>query len=277
MTIKAIAVTLDDHPANSLRTAYAANLALDHEARLVGIYRLPLNHRTDAAASFARGQEAIRQTIRFRAEDENTVSARGRRSFETAVSKIGVEHEFKTHRYYDNQFEVEALHADLVICASPERRSSEFPPADASQLALGVPFLLLPSGWKDTTAPRNILIGWNGSREARRAIGDSLPILRAAGSVTILIVKPDVREPDDGASGSEIVAFLSRHGVYAEIQTTFAGSAGVAYTLLNFGIRLGCDLLILGAYSHSRYRELFFGGVTRALLLGSSIPLLISH
>jgi nucleotide-binding universal stress UspA family protein len=122
-----------------------------------------------------------------------------------------------------------------------------------------------------------VLLAWNASREARRAISDALPILIAAQSVAVVVVDLAEIVSHGEEPGADIAHFLSRHGVIAYVEQLSSSEASVAETIFNFATRDKVDLSVLGAYSHSQTREMLFGGVTRSLLNSVTISTLIAH
>ncbi len=125
---------------------------------------------------------------------------------------------------------------------------------------------------------RNVLVAWNGSREATRAVNDALPILERADKVTVLAVNPGKNGNDHGdIPSADIALHLARHGVKAEASQTVSDELEVGSIILSRISDLGADLVVMGAYGHSRMRELMMGGVTRDLLRHMTVPVLMSH
>jgi nucleotide-binding universal stress UspA family protein len=125
---------------------------------------------------------------------------------------------------------------------------------------------------------RNVLVAWNGSREATRAVNDALPILERAEKVTVLAVNPRKGGGDHGdIPSADIALHLARHGVKAEASQTVSNELEVGDTILSRLADFGSDLVVMGAYGHSRMRELLMGGVTRELLQHMTVPVLLSH
>ena len=122
-----------------------------------------------------------------------------------------------------------------------------------------------------------MLVCWNASREATRAITDALPILKRADHVTVLAVNPDDGAGHGAVPGADISHYLARHGVRAEANRTYAEDIDIADAILSRASDLGCDLIVMGAYGHSRVREWIFGGVTRSIMRTMTRPVLISH
>jgi nucleotide-binding universal stress UspA family protein len=169
--------------------------------------------------------------------------------------------------------------ADLVILGQriPDHSTGLDAPADVI-LACGRPVLIVPyAGRRLDRLGENVLIAWNGSREAGRAVQDALPLLAMPGAATVLLVDPE--EGEDIELAEELVAHLGRHGLHAKTEIIRQERAGlpVAEILLAQAAKLDADLLIMGAYGHSRMREVILGGVTRDILRSMNVPVLMSH
>ena len=148
--------------------------------------------------------------------------------------------------------------------------------AEALLLATGVPFLLLPEHWTGPAA-QHVIVAWNASREARRAITDALPLLVGALSVTVLVVDPQNNSRHGEEPGADVALYLSRHGAKVVVEQVQSNGEPVADVILGFAKRRNNDLIVVGAYSHARTTEMIFGGVTRRLLRDAAVPLLIAH
>jgi nucleotide-binding universal stress UspA family protein len=125
---------------------------------------------------------------------------------------------------------------------------------------------------------RRVLIAWDGSREAARAVQDAMPILQSAERVSLLAIDP-LRQGHmhEGTHASALVAHLGNHGVRAEAKEVSSGRKGVTRDLLEHAKALGADLLVMGAYGHSRIWEFVAGGTTQELLEKTTIPVLMSR
>jgi nucleotide-binding universal stress UspA family protein len=146
-------------------------------------------------------------------------------------------------------------------------------------LTAGRPLLLVPYAGHFLQVGARVLIAWNGSREASRALHDALPLLRPAAKVTVLTVQTP-REAAEGPEipGGDVAAHLARHGVEAAAARTVTdGNISVADALLGYASDVGADLLVMGGYGRSRVREFVLGGVTREILNHMTLPVLISH
>ncbi len=279
MPFKSIAVFVDATPAGEARTTYAARMAFHYGAHLVGIFTVPSISGGSPAESFVQGRQAVRQVIAGHKAKEAAAIDAAKRSFSLACTREDISFEFRfLHQddFHDGAA-LNSLHTDLVIAGSP--RLGGLPgdwSAAALLLATGVPFLLLPEPWSGVAA-EHVVVAWNASREARRAITDALPCLVTAQSVTILVVDPE-RNPRHGEEpGADVAHYLARHGARVVVEQVQSHGEPIAKIILAYAERHKTDLIVVGAYSHPRTTEMLFGGVTRSLLRDAAVPLLIAH
>jgi nucleotide-binding universal stress UspA family protein len=145
-------------------------------------------------------------------------------------------------------------------------------------LLTGRPIFVVPYTGTFTNIGRKVLVGWDASREATRAVHDAMPLLAGASSVTVITI--DAKETEDGHGeipGADIALHLARHGVSANVERTVSADVGIGNTLLSRANDLEADLLVMGAYGHSRVHELLLGGATRTVLAGMTLPVLMAH
>lgn len=169
-----------------------------------------------------------------------------------------------------------ARSVDLVVTAQPDP-AAEAPETDALLHDSGRPVLVIPRNNPINPALARIVIGWNGSKEAARAVFDALPLLREAEFVEVLVVDPAERRRDDLQQGEAIAAALGRHGVHAKLVAASKGRGSIEEAIVDHCDIAKADLLVLGAYGHSWLREFLFGGVTRDVLDNASIATFMSH
>jgi nucleotide-binding universal stress UspA family protein len=165
---------------------------------------------------------------------------------------------------------------DLVILG--QRTPDHSTGLDAPQevvLACGRPVLIVPYAGHIERIGETAIVAWNGSREAARAVQDALPLLSAAASVTVFLVNPE--EAADIADAHNLVIHLARHGLNAKKLVVREDILAVSDTVLAQVAALDADLLVMGAYGHSRLREMILGGVTRHVLRNMNVPVLMSH
>jgi nucleotide-binding universal stress UspA family protein len=164
--------------------------------------------------------------------------------------------------------------SDLVVFAAPkeDERAGITEGIEATLLEARRPVLLcaraIPPGFAD-----NIVIGWNASVQSAQAVTAALPLLKRAKRVEILSVEKDGPCVECG----EIVEYLSLHGIAAGTREEKAGTRPIAELLLDGAVQSGAGLLVLGGYGHSRWRELFTGGITRYAITHADLPLFLVH
>ncbi|MGA7325905.1 MAG: universal stress protein [Rhodomicrobium sp.] len=216
------------------------------------------------------------------ANRKNADAVRG--AFEQTANVSQLDHEW---RYLDvpytageDEILAETHCADLIVCAKPSDETidawSEFP--ETALLHSGRPVLLLPASGKDTSFGRHIVIAWNNTRESARAVFDSLEFLGKAASIrAVTLIENEDQRASAEVAGARLLAALSRHGIPAKFEVSFAGDDGAGEVLLSRLMDEGCDLLVMGGYSHSPLREMIFGGASRVILRETWVPTLVSH
>ncbi len=164
--------------------------------------------------------------------------------------------------------------ADLLVLHHPDARAPETERAfDAAVFGSGRPCLLVREQVPDALL-RHVVVAWNGSLEGTRAIAGAMPLLEAAGRVSIFSApRPD---GEDGAGG-ELARALTRHGIGAHEIPTAEATGPVGAAFLQAAAATGATLLVMGAYTHSRVRPTLLGGVTRHVLAHATVPVLMAH
>nr|WP_309503232.1 universal stress protein [uncultured Roseovarius sp.] len=173
-----------------------------------------------------------------------------------------------------------ARFADLAILPQPygEGRGTELEPVtEACLFDAQVPVLIVPDDAKPAVKPQRIAIGWNESAEAMTAVRAALPFLQAAEKVHVVIVDPPAHGAGRSDPGGLLSQFLARHGVRVEIDVLSKTLPRVSDVLMRHAADMDADLMVLGAYGHSRFREAVFGGATRNLLEHATLPLFMAH
>jgi nucleotide-binding universal stress UspA family protein len=170
--------------------------------------------------------------------------------------------------------------ADLVVASQTDHEwpaSVWLDVADLVAVESGRPVLLIPNTSQLTHVGTRVLVAWNGSREAARAVFDALPILKHAEATKVVWIEPEIDVDPQQALGQDICEALLRHGVRCEKTRRTVLQDGVGPTLMAQAETFGADLLVMGCYGHSRLREFVFGGATRYLLNNMRMPVLMSH
>jgi nucleotide-binding universal stress UspA family protein len=279
MGIKDLLVAVDNTPSNKPRLELATWLAGRFGAHLVGLHPSSIAQSGAYGASFDTSlfDAALQETVE-RAERR---AAEAHSGFEAITARNGVSAEWRIARGFPNPETV--LHARYVDLAILGQRWSDYDalsypdPADVV-LASGRPVLVVPRAGRFEQIERHALVAWNASREAARAVNDALPLLSLVKAVTVLSVNPNHGISAHGDEpGADIALHLARHGIKVEVQHSVAPAADPANELLSRAADLGTDLIVMGAYGHSRMRELALGGVTRSILEQMTVPVLMSH
>lgn len=169
--------------------------------------------------------------------------------------------------------------ADVIVLSldNAERNVRPHPLLSIADVAVETrcPVLAVPTTLKSLYTGGKILIAWDGSHEAANALRQALPLLRNAGSVHLVtVVEP---KKAGGFPSTEACEYLSRHGVCSELIERERGVLSIEEVIENVAGEIGADLLVMGAFGHSRLREVLLGGVTRYFLKDSNIPLLLAH
>jgi nucleotide-binding universal stress UspA family protein len=165
----------------------------------------------------------------------------------------------------------------MVVLSQRDPQSSDSAPddlADELVLTVGRPVLVVPFASKVTKVGRQAMVAWNASREATRAAHDALPLLQRADQVIVYSINPSEKEP---APGADMAAHLVEHGVNALARHAVGRDTSAGEALLAAAADHGSDLLVMGAYGHSRLRELVLGGATRHVLVNMTLPVLMSN
>ena len=175
-----------------------------------------------------------------------------------------------------------ASFADLVVQSLPYgagRGNESAAVIEAALFGGHAAVLVVPAG-VDTTrlaAPRRVVLAWNQSAEALKAAKCALPLLRAAGVVDVTVIDPPAYGTERSDPGGLLCQFLVRHGVRAEVTVLARTLPEVADILAQHALDRNADMIVMGAYGHSRLREAVLGGATRAMLERSKIPVLMAH
>ena len=176
-----------------------------------------------------------------------------------------------------------ALHArfaDLVILPQPygEDRGPELEPlVEAALFDADAPVLVVPDDAEPTPKPKQIIVAWNQSREALVAIRAALPFLRGADLVRVLVVDPPQHGPERSDPGGLLSQMLARHGVRCEIDVVSKTLPRISDILNRHVADKDADMIVMGAYGHSRFREAILGGATRNMLELATVPVLMAH
>ncbi|MET0942713.1 MAG: universal stress protein [Mesorhizobium sp.] len=173
-----------------------------------------------------------------------------------------------------------ARYADLTLIG-PDLLGGETLKSKALEGTLffsGKPVLIAPEGAHVTLKPRTVLVAWDSRVEASRAVRESLDLLVAAEDVCLVLVDPEESESGHGAEpGADAAAYLARHGVKVTVERLTSAGHSVAEVLRRRAVDMSAELVVMGAYGHSRLRERIFGGVTRSILADPPLPIFMAR
>jgi nucleotide-binding universal stress UspA family protein len=164
----------------------------------------------------------------------------------------------------------------IVGQAEPETSGIEEMIAESALFESGRPVIIVPYIQKAPLKLDRVMLCWDGSRAATRAIADAMPLLHRAGRVEVVIVANE-RGKQHEIEGADMGAHLARHGLNVEVNRTALGDIDVADVILSHAADAGSDFIVMGGYGHSRLREFVLGGVTRSIMRAMTAPVLMSH
>jgi nucleotide-binding universal stress UspA family protein len=215
--------------------------------------------------------------------DENTKAARAATNrFEAAAGEAGLSAEV---RILDasvagaaDLFGRIARRFDVAVVgqARPKEGASEELLIEGALFESGRPVVVVPHVQTQGVTLERVLVCWDGSRPATRAIADALPFLRRAKAIDIVAVSGE-RGKGSELVGTNMARHLARHGLKVALKRVSAGDVDVPSAIRAHAAETGADFMVMGGYGHSRLREFILGGVTRTILTSSTIPVLMSH
>jgi nucleotide-binding universal stress UspA family protein len=278
MSYRTIVVHADRAANAEARIALAAAIASREEAHLVGAAMTGMPRSMLAGRSY-EGSGVFLADYLQRAE-ERVQQALGK--FKTMADRLGVQ-SFEARSSNDDEYAglcMQARYADLVVlgqaAAAEDNEGSLLPDLpDYVLLNCGRPVLLVPRTGRFPTIGKRVMVAWNGSVEAAKAVTAALPLLRGAEQVTLTVLGNSADTLGE-SPGADIALYLARHGVNVEVlRRPEAADPGKA--ILSLAADFNVDLLVMGAYGHSRFREMMLGGATRTILATATLPVLMAH
>ena len=289
MALKDLLVCIDPSTAGDARLKLAFNLARANKAHLSGAYVLS---EEDGARRGPSGFGGVPGMSGF--TEEPSPGAAISETFREAEIADRVEHRFKDELRVagiDGEWHIVpdsetgelielAKSVDLTIMGQRAPRgdgAARFRPDDVV-MAAGRPVLVVPYAGNFDTVGKRILVAWDGTREANRALNDALPLLEESQSATVMYVGANERDLEQHLPALERIAgHLQRHGVNAVPEETTRSGLAISDILLSRAADLAADLIVTGGYHHSQLREALMGGVSRELLEHMTVPVLMSH
>ena len=280
MTYRSLLVFLDRDSLCAARTQVAMHLAKDLDCHLVGVaptglVDLPVS--LEAATAVAGFGALAWDTLRDQAEQatqhfRDACRAVGVKSFEAVIDESDKAASLVRHAHC----------SDLTVLtqADPSARGHRFAQAFVEQVVLysARPTLILPYAGRFDTVGSNVMVAWDDSREAARALSDALPLLRQAKRVQVISWSEAGADCDQTLRPhlDALSQWLLRHGVSAHLRVEMT-DIDIADAMLSHAADLSIDLIVMGAYGHARWTERVLGGATRGLLATMTVPVLMSH
>ncbi len=277
MTYKTILVHVDDTSRSPYRVKLAADLAIQFEAHLLGIADTGVSRFIYQDGNINGVDPSLLSHLEYLRDRANQNIA----DFKKQADRSGV-HSYEGAIAQDDAFGgigMRARYSDLVIVGqtNPEEASpavmDDFP--EYMILNSGRPVLVVPYAGAFDPFGKRPLIAWDGSRSATRAITDAIPFLRNAELVHVAIINPKGDQHGD-QPGSDLASYLARHGIKLEV-SVHRTKLDIGNALLSLAADLNSDMLVMGGYGHSRFREMIMGGATRGILESMTIPVFMSH
>lgn len=275
MTIKTILVLADGGAGTAATLHTAVNLARHFGATLDVLHvradvetMVPVIGEGMSGAMVEQMMGAMAQTVETRA-------AKAREAYEQVCASSGVSAAWRENTGRETDILANAGRlTDLIVIGRPDAET-ETPLAatlDAALFDTGRPVLVAPSPAADSVGTR-VMIAWNGSAQAARVVAGAMPFLRLAEQILVVTVDDIGRS----ASAAGLVAYLGQHGIRATHEPLTADHQTVGARVLKHAAERQSDLLVMGAYGHSRLREMILGGATRDVLAVATLPLLMAH
>jgi nucleotide-binding universal stress UspA family protein len=279
MSYKTILVHVDQSRHMAERVKVAILIALSEKAHLIGAATTGVSRFVYGTDGVPPKDPTLAAHLAFLRERADQALA----EFEAIVTSIGVESFEK--RVLDDEagggISLQARYADLVVIGQtdPEEPApgvmAMFP--EYVVLHCGRPVLIVPYAGQYAHVGDKVLLAWDASLEAARAVAGALPLLKRAGSVEIVIFNAQASPLLPNAQpGNDLAVYLARHGIKATVSLEKA-DIDIGAALLSLAADRTADLIVMGAYGHSRFREILLGGVTRTMLQSMTLPVLMAH
>lgn len=279
MSYKDLQVHVDNTTHCGQRIDVAAKLAASSDAHLTGIFvRQPLYLPSYIGPV---GTDFLNTIETNYAQEVNKLETAAKQNFETITSQYEVQtawHSVTGDVYAE--LTKEAAYADVLVLGQvdPDDTNGKIRDiADNLVLTAGRPCLVVPYIGAGKTVAKHPLIAWNGSRESNRALHDALPLLEQSDTVTIMVSDTSGKRASAELPNTRIAQHLARHNVKVMTKTMTSKKRQTSNDFLSYITDNGHDLLVMGAYGHSRFSEVVLGGMTREIMQSMTVPVLMSH
>lgn len=277
MELRDLAVHLDHRAGRTQGQELAIALAARCDAHLTGVYVDPVPVAPEFIA-----MSAAPELLQAVCDESESRVQEARAAFEARASRAGVRSDFR--RGEGPMYPALAEHArcsDLLV-VTQESDGATGPVlggfADHAVMACGRPVLVVPFTSAPVPTDGTVVVAWSGTRESARAANDALPLLALAARVEVVVIEPESTPlGGDALPGAVLAEHLARHGVSVEARSLPSAGLHPEERLLSHAADLSANLIVMGAYGHSRLRETVLGGMTRHLMLHMTVPVLMSH
>jgi nucleotide-binding universal stress UspA family protein len=280
MPYKTILVHLNNEPRVARLISAAVQLARPGDAHLTGLFVVPsVKVRSPIFPALSGG------IVQSGLDDYRRAGERIHQAFDVAVRGLPLVAEWRLHEPRRDSYAEAVLDSaravDLVVVAQKESDwdyADMFDIPDVIALESGRPTLVVPTGGNLDSIGSRVLVAWNNSRESARAVFDALPVLQQAKDVRVLCVREAAKPVQTGdLAGTEIGAALARHGIKCTVDHVERSRGEPGEMLLAEARSDGCDLIVMGCYGRSRFREFVLGGASRYVMHNTTVPVLMSH
>ena len=275
--VKDIIANLSVSKNGSVVGNYATSVAAALQAHLTGIAFV-----YDPIVPISDGGYIPAEVIEIQRTENETAAEAAIKSFTAETNKAGISAEplkmSASLAGAGDQFARMARRFDLAIVGQgePQMSTMEQIIGETTLFEAGRPIIMVPYIQSGPFKIDNVMICWDGSRAAARAVADAIPILGQGGRIEIVIITNERGKQYD-IEGADIGQHLARHGFKVEVQRLLGSDIDVADALLSHGADSGTDFMVMGGYGHSRLREFVLGGVTRSIFQSMTVPVLLSH
>lgn len=279
MTYQCMFTVLTDDALVDETLSHAVALADAHDAHLdvlcLGVDRTQTGYYYAGASAIV-----LQETITRAHEEAEAAKARAEAMLKQTDLRWGIETGVAQLADLGRHIAARARFSDLVILPKPygEGRGPELEPVTEAALFDGhTPAMIVPEDMAPVPRPKRIMVGWNESIEALSAVRAARPLMVAADMVHVVVIDPPAHGPNRSDPGGLLSQYLARHGVQVEIDVLSKTLPRMSDVLSRHAMDMEADLLVMGAYGHSRFREAIFGGATRNMLEQAALPVLMAH
>ncbi|MBC3917507.1 universal stress protein [Undibacterium sp. CY18W] len=279
MTYKTILVHVDESERSNFRVQMAAEIARANDAHLIGTAVTGVSRFIYQDGNISANDPNLTIHLKYLRERAEKAIA----SFNKQVESAGI-NSYESVIANDEAgggIGLQARYSDLLIIGQTNRDEpspsvlSDFP--EYLIMNSGRPVLIIPYVGDFTSIGKRPLIAWDASREATRAITDAIPLLKRAELVQVAVFNAkSVPDAHGEQPGGDIALYLARHGIKVEV-SVHKTNTDIGNALLSLAHDVDSDMLVMGGYGHSRFREMIMGGVTRTILESMTVPVLMSH